>query len=71
MIINQYHRLNLLNLSEDDSDRGDVSSDSSTHTIIPETFSDNDSDFNTDLPTRLRKMEMSRVTNLKPTKGNL
>ncbi len=42
----------VLDLSEDDSDGGDVSSDSSTHTIIPGTFSDNDSDFNPDLPTK-------------------
>ncbi len=42
----------LLDISEDDSDQGDVSSDSSTHTVVPETFSDNDSDFNTDLPTK-------------------
>ncbi len=41
----------LLDLSEDDSDKGDVSSDSSSHTVAPETFSDNNSDFNTDLPT--------------------
>ncbi len=43
----------LLDLSEDDSDKGDVSSDSSTQTIVPETLSDRDSDFNPDLPTRL------------------
>ncbi len=42
----------LLDLSEDDSGKGDVSSDSSTHTVVPETFSDNDSDFNTDLLTK-------------------
>ncbi len=42
----------LFDLSKDDSDKGDVLSDSSTHTVIPETFSDNDSHFNTDLPTR-------------------
>ncbi len=41
----------LLDLSVDDSDKGDVSSDSSTHTVVPETFSDNDSDFTSDLPT--------------------
>ncbi len=43
----------LLDLSEDDSDKGDVSSDSSNETIVPETLSDRDSDFNPDLPTRL------------------
>ncbi len=43
----------LLDLSEDDSDKGDISSDSSTHTVVPENFSDNDSDFNPDLPTRV------------------
>ncbi len=42
----------LLGLSEDDSDKGDVSSDSSTHTFVPETLSDIDSDINPDLPTR-------------------
>ncbi len=43
----------LLGLSEDDCDKGDVSSDSSNETIIPETLSDRDSDFNPDLPTSL------------------
>ncbi len=43
----------LLDLSEDNSDKGDISSDSSTHTVVPENFSDNDSDFNPDLPTRV------------------
>ncbi len=42
----------LLDISKDDSDKGDISSDSSTHTVIPENLSDNDSDFNLDLPTR-------------------
>ncbi len=39
-------------LSKDDSDKGDASSDSSNKTIVPEIFSDNDSDFDPDLPTR-------------------
>ncbi len=43
----------LLDLSEDDSDKGDIISDSSTHTVVPENLSDNDSDFNPDLPTRV------------------
>ncbi len=43
----------LLDLSEDDSDKGDITSDSSTHTVVPENLSDNDSDFNVDLPTRV------------------
>ncbi len=43
----------LLGLSEDHSDKGDVSSDSSNETIVPNTFSDRDSDFNPDLSTRL------------------
>ncbi len=43
----------LLELSEDDSDMGDITSYSSTHTVIPENLSDNDSDFNPDLPTRV------------------
>ncbi len=43
----------LLDLSEDDSDKGDVSSDCSNETIVPETLSDRDSNFNPDLPTRL------------------
>ncbi len=43
----------LLDLSEDDSDKEDISSDSSTHTVVPETFSDNDYDFNPDLLTRV------------------
>ncbi len=43
----------ILGLSEDDSDKGDVSSDSSNEIIVPETSSDRDSDFNPDLPTRL------------------
>ncbi len=43
----------LLDLSEDDSDMGDITLDSSTNTVIPENLSDNDSDFNPDLPTRV------------------
>ncbi len=43
----------LLAISEDDSDKADISSDSSTHTVVPENLSDNDSDFNQDLPTRV------------------
>ncbi len=49
----------LLDLSEDDSDKGDVLSDSSTHTIIPETVSDNDSNFNTDLLTRFAGLDQT------------
>ncbi len=43
----------LLALSEYQSDKGDISSDSSTHTVIPDNLSDNNSDFNPDLPTRI------------------
>ncbi len=43
----------LLDISEDDSDKRDISSDRSTHTAIPENLSDNDSDFNPDLLTRV------------------
>ncbi len=43
----------VLDLSEDDSDKGDISSDNSTYTVVPENLSDNDSDFNPDLPTRV------------------
>ncbi len=43
----------LLDLSKDDSDKGDITSDSCTHTVVPENLSDNDSDFNPDLPTRV------------------
>ncbi len=49
----------LLDLSEDDSDKGDVSSDSLTQTIVPETLSDRDSDFNPDLPTRLDNQDQT------------
>ncbi len=42
----------LLGISEDDSDNGDASSDSSTKTIVLETHSDDDPDFKPDLPTR-------------------
>ncbi len=51
----------LLGLSEDDSDKGDVSSDSSTKTIVPETLSDRDSDFNPDLPTRLDGLDQTHL----------
>ncbi len=47
----------LLDLSKDDSDKGDISSNSSTQTVIPESLSlgnlDNYSDFDLDLPTRV------------------
>ncbi len=43
----------LLGLSEDGSDKGDVLSDSLNETIVPDTFSDRDSNFNPDIPTRL------------------
>ncbi len=49
----------LLGLSEDDSDKGDISWDSSNETIVPNTFSDRDSDFNTDIPTRLDCQDQS------------
>ncbi len=42
----------LLGISEDDSENGDASSDTSTKTIILETHSDDDPDFKPDLPTR-------------------
>ncbi len=42
----------LLGHNEDDCDKGDVSSNSSTNTIVPETLSDIDSDFSPDLLTR-------------------
>ncbi len=68
----------LLDLSEDNSDKGDISPDSSTHTVVPENLSDNDSDFNSDLPTKvavrdqapLAKGGVVRVINLKQAKGN-
>ncbi len=42
----------LLGVSEDDGDNRDACSDTSTKTIVLETHSDDDPDFNPDLPTR-------------------
>ncbi len=51
-----------LDLSEDDSDKGDIASDSSTHTVIPQNLSDNDSDFNPDLSTRVSGSDQTPLT---------
>ncbi len=60
----------LLGLSEDDSDKGDVSSDSSNETIVPDTFSDRGSDFNPDLPTRLDGQEQTPLAKDGVVKSN-
>ncbi len=49
----------LLDLSEDISDKGYISSDTSTHTVVPENLSENYSDFKQDLPTRVAGMDQT------------
>ncbi len=50
---------NLLSHSDSDGNEGEVQSDSSNATMVPDTFSDDDSEFNPELPTR---MELSNQT---------
>ncbi len=48
---------NLLGKREDEE--GEIYSDASTHTVVPDTFSDMDDNFDTALPTEFRKFEQA------------